>query len=74
MTTTEKNMRSAGTRVGLVIQAFRNLGKDNIDDVAQARTQKFLSGTSKNELIKNLKYAPQWVRVLIFSIMDGTYD
>lgn len=27
-TTTEKNMYPAGTRVGLVIQAFRNLGKD----------------------------------------------
>lgn len=70
MTTAEKNMYSAGTAVGLVIQAFRNLGKDNIDDIAQARTRKFLAGTSKNELVKNLKYAPQWIRVLIFNIMD----
>lgn len=73
-TTTEKNMYPAGTKVGLVIQAFRNLGKENIDNTAQARTRKFLSGTSKNELIKNLKYAPQWIRVLIFNIMGVTYD
>ncbi len=73
-TTTEKNMYPAGTKVGLVIQAFRNLGKENIDNIAQARTRKFLSGISKNELIKNLKYAPQWIRVLIFSIMSVTYD
>ena len=46
-------MYPAGTKVGLVIQAFRNLGKENIDNIAQARTLKFLSGTSKNELIKN---------------------
>ncbi|HRA12828.1 MAG TPA: DUF6088 family protein [Chitinophagaceae bacterium] len=71
-TTTEKNMYPAGTKVGLVIQAFRNLGKENIDNIAQARTRKFLSGTSKNELIKNLKYSPQWIRVLIFKIMDVT--
>jgi len=71
-TTTEKNMYPAGTKVGLVIQAFRNLGKENIDNIAQARTRKFLSGTSKNELIKNLKYSPQWIRALIFSIMDVT--
>lgn len=69
-TTTEKNMHPSGTRVGLVIQAFRNLGKDNIDKPTQARTRKFLAGTSKNELIKNLKYAPQWIRTLIFTIMD----
>lgn len=69
-TTTEKNMYPAGTKVGLVIQAFRNLGKKNIDKVARIRTRKFLSGTSQNELIKNLKYAPQWIRTLIFSIME----
>ncbi len=63
-------MYPAGTKVGLVIQAFRNLGKENIDNIAQARTRKFLSDTSKNELIKNLKYSPQWIRVLIFKIMD----
>lgn len=73
-TTTEKNMYPAGTKVGLVIQAFRNLGKENIDKIAEAKTRKFLFGTSKNELIKNLKYAPQWIRVLIFSIMEVTYD
>lgn len=73
-TTTEKNMYPAGTKVGLVIQAFRNLGKENIDNVAKTKTRKFLSGTSKNELIKNLKYAPRWIRMLIFSIMEFTYD
>ena len=71
-TTTEKNLYPAGTKVGLVIQAFRNLGKENIDNVAEAKTRKFLSGTSRNELIKNLKYSPQWIRVLIFNIMDVT--
>ena len=68
-TTTEKNMYAAGTKVGLVIQAFRNLGKENINYVARARTRKFLAGTSRDELIKNLKYAPQWIRTLIFNIM-----
>lgn len=71
-TTTEKNMHSAGTKVGLVIQAFRNLGKDHIDDIVLKRTRKFLVGTNKQELIKNLKYAPQWIRTHIFSIMEIT--
>lgn len=71
-TTTEKNMHPAGTKVGLVIQAFRNLGKDNINNIALARTKKFLAGTDRNELIRYLKYAPQWIREHIFSIMDVT--
>jgi len=71
-TTTEKNMYPAGTKIGLVIQAFRNLGKDNIDNVVRSRTHKFLAGTSRNEFIKYLRYAPQWIREHIFSIMDIT--
>ncbi|MDP3706155.1 MAG: DUF6088 family protein [Legionellaceae bacterium] len=69
-TTTEKNMYPAGTRVGLVIQGIRNIGKENISNVARAKTKKFLEGTSKNDLINNLKYAPQWIRTLLFNLMD----
>lgn len=69
-TTTEKNMYPAGTKVGLVIQAFRNLGKENINDVVRVRAGKFLTGTGRNELIKYLRYAPKWIREHIFSIMD----
>jgi len=68
-TTTEKNMYPAGTKVGLVIQAYRNLGKENIDDAVRARTKKFLKGTTEKELTKNLKYAPQWIRSIIFTFM-----
>jgi Family of unknown function (DUF6088) len=71
-TTTEKNMHPAGTKVGLVIQAYRNLGKDNIDDTVRARTLKFLKGASRNEIVKNLKYAPQWIRSVIFDVMRVT--
>lgn len=68
-TTTAKNMYPAGTVTGLVIQAYRHLGKDNIDNTVRVKTQKFLAGINRNELIKNLKYAPKWIRTLIFNIM-----
>jgi hypothetical protein len=71
-TTTEKNMYSAGTKVGLVIQALRNLGNNNIDNIVQVKIKKFLAGTSRNELIKYLKYAPQWIRECVFDVMDIT--
>ncbi|OGT49651.1 MAG: hypothetical protein A3E82_03265 [Gammaproteobacteria bacterium RIFCSPHIGHO2_12_FULL_38_11] len=68
-TTTEKNMHTASTKVGLVVQAFRHLGKDNIDKTACNRTQKFLEDVSGRDVIRGLKYAPQWIRVVIFNIM-----
>lgn len=69
-TATEKTMHPAGTKVGLAIQAFRNLGKDHIDSVARARAQRFLKGTTKQELETNLKYAPQWIRKIILSLVE----
>jgi hypothetical protein len=35
-TAREKTMHAAGTKVGLVIQSLKNLGKDHIDDIARA--------------------------------------
>lgn len=69
-TTTEKNMYPAGTKAGLVIQAFRHLGKDNINKIIFNRTKKFLAGTNKHELVTTLKYAPQWIRTLIINIVE----
>ncbi len=45
-------MHSAGTKVGLVIQALKNFGKDHIDDVARARVKRFLNGRQRLSLRK----------------------
>lgn len=67
--TTKKIMSSAGTREGLIIQAFKNFGRDRIDDAIRARARKFLEASSEKEIRKNLKFAPAWIRRLIFDIM-----
>ncbi len=67
--TTKKIMSSAGTREGLIIQAFKNLGKNHIDQVIRARTRKFLEPSGEKEVRKNMKFAPAWVRTLVFDIM-----
>lgn len=66
---TRKVMDSAGTREGLVIQAFKNLGEDHIDKITRARTRRFLESSSENEIRKNIKYAPLWIRKIIFEIV-----
>jgi len=67
--TTKKNMLSAGTREGLLIQALKNLGKNHIDQKARIQISKFLKGSTEEEIKKNMKFAPAWIRALVFEIM-----
>lgn len=68
--TTKKIMSSAGTREGLLIQALKNLGKDHIDQIARARVSKFLKDSNEKEIRQNMKFAPEWIRTLVFEIME----
>jgi len=68
--TTKKIMSSAGTREGLLIQALKNLGKDHIDQIACAKISKFLKDSGEIEIRKNLKFAPAWIRTIVFEIME----
>ncbi|KAF3362372.1 hypothetical protein PHSC3_001066 [Chlamydiales bacterium STE3] len=67
--TTKKNMLSSGTKEGLLIQALKNLGKDHIDQRARIQISKFLKDSPKEELKKNMKFAPAWIRTLVFEIV-----
>jgi hypothetical protein len=59
--TTTRQMATAGRTSGLVIQAFRWLGQDNVDDSVVRLLQKKLSDRDKKQLLKDLRYAPAWV-------------
>jgi hypothetical protein len=68
--TTKKNMFSAGTKEGLVIQALKYLGKDHIDQKVCMQVYKFLKNSPKDVIKKNMKFAPAWIRRLVFEIME----
>lgn len=68
--TTNKIMSSAGTREGLLIQALKNIGKDHIDQAVRAQVTKFLKNSSEEEIKQNMKFAPAWIRSLVFEIME----
>lgn len=68
--TTSKAMFAAGTREGLIIQAFKSFGRDQIDETIRARARKFLAPSSTEEIRRNIKYAPVWVKKLILEIME----
>jgi len=68
--TTKKIMSSAGTREGLLIQALKNLGKDHIDQIARTHIAEFLQNSNEKEIRENMRFAPAWMRVLVFEIME----
>ena len=59
--TTPKNMATTGKISGLVIQALRYLGKGYVDDKAIEMLKKRLSRNDKLQLIRDLRYAPEWI-------------
>src|SRR3989344_1048508 len=68
--TTKKIMSSAGTREGLLIQALKNLGKEHIDQIVRSQTAKFLKDSREKEVRRNMKFAPAWIRTLVFEILE----
>jgi len=59
--TTPKNMATSGRISGLVIQALRYIGQDNVDDVVVSKLKRKLSDGDKKQLIKDSRYAPVWI-------------
>ena len=68
--TTPKNMATAGRVSGLVIQALRYLGQDNVDDKIIGILKKRLSSDDKRQLINDLRFAPVWIG-MIFRRLQG---
>jgi len=59
--TTPKNMATAGRISGLVIQALRYLGKEHVDDMMLDKLARRLSCDDRQQLIKDIRYAPAWI-------------
>ena len=59
--TTPKNMATAGSISGLVIQAFRYLGKEGITSTHIATLRRVLSADDRKRLSKDRIYAPAWM-------------
>jgi hypothetical protein len=63
--TTPRSMATAGRVSGLVIQALRHLGQRHVTDETVAVLQKRLSADDKNQLLKDVRYAPAWIAAIM---------
>ncbi len=62
--TTPKNMATAGRTSGLIIQAFRYLGKDGVTDDHIATLKRTIPDLDRERLWKDRVHAPVWMHPL----------
>ena len=66
-----KNLATAGKISGLVIQALKYLGKDHVDDQLIEQLDRRLSSTDREQLLKDIRYAPEWISKIIIRLGVG---
>ncbi len=59
--TTPRNMAMAGKISGLVVQALRSFGQDQVDAEMVACLDRRLDAAARAQLMKDIRYAPAWI-------------
>lgn len=68
--TTPRNMAPAGRPSGLVIQAFRELGKEHVTEARIKRLKRALPADKRRELLKDIKLAPAWMHPIFRELAE----
>lgn len=68
--TTPKNMAAAGRLSGLVIQAFRALGKDHVTKERIAKLKASLPLKERTALLKDIALAPAWMHSIFRELAE----
>ncbi len=66
--TSTRQMATAGRISGTVIQALRWIGQRHVDDRMIASLRRRLSDGDKQQLLKDLRYAPAWIAEIMRKI------
>jgi len=68
--TTPKNMATAGRISGLLIQALRYLRRPHVDQKIVTHLRRKLSAPDKEQLLKDIRYAPAWIGSIFRQIAE----
>ncbi len=68
--TTPRNMAAAGRLSGLLIQAFRELGKEHITPQRLAHLKRTIPANKTRELVKDMRLAPAWMRPIFRQLAE----
>ena len=68
--TTARNMAAAGRLSGLLIQAFRELGKDHITPERMDHLKRTLPADKRQELLNDIRLAPAWMHPIFRELAE----
>jgi hypothetical protein len=68
--TTPKNMAMAGRLSGLLVQAFRELGKENVTPERLKHLKRTIPLNARKELLKDIRFAPEWMHSIFRELAD----
>lgn len=63
--TSARHLATAGRISGTVIQALRWIGRRQFDVAMVATLQRNLNGEQKQQLLKDIRYAPAWIAAVM---------
>lgn len=72
--TTPRNMATAGRLSGLLIQAFRELGKDHITPERIKHLKRTLPANKRHELMKDIKLVPTWMQPIFKTLAEASNE
>jgi len=70
--TTPKNMAMAGRLSGLLVQAFRELGKENVTAERLEHLIRVLPIDKRQELMKDIRLVPEWMHSIFKKLAEET--
>ena len=69
--TTPRNMAAAGRLSGLLMQAFRHLGREHITPKRMTHLKRTLPANERKQLIKDIPLAPVWMHPFFRELADS---
>ena len=68
--TTPKNMAMAGRLSGLLVQAFRELGKENVTAERLEHLKRILPLDKRLEILKDIRLVPEWMHSIFRELAE----
>ncbi len=72
--TTPRNLTYKGERSALAIQAIKTIGKENITEEEKKIITEYLTNEIKENILHDLKLAPEWVRRVLKGLIDHVIE
>jgi hypothetical protein len=72
--TTPRNMATANKISGLVIQALRHIGKDQVNQEVIEKLRKRLATEDRKRLMADIRYAPEWIAEIFRKLAQEEWE